>query len=247
MRSDAYRNAGCSLFHTQLSSSFKNSVYDDVNNGSTRNLQIIIKEDGALVLLGVNINATGLYKCEVSTDAQSLFFTVVDSVFVTVVEKPEDNPIIVTQNQSLQVGSVVKSSCTSRGGFPLANLTWFVDGEQITYPDTSRTKQYTVEGVVDSSVSELTLPIVSALSNGQLHLRCEASQFTLYNASAEVVLNEETSSSSGHMGGRESVMVSTLLMAAAVSIIHHSLLVFSSAGSHRLYTNILLKIMNKKL
>ncbi|XP_046681723.1 T-lymphocyte activation antigen CD80-like [Homalodisca vitripennis] len=191
-----------------------------------------IKDGNVFVLSGVNVDSTGLYKCEVSTEAP-IFFTVVDSAFVTVVVEPDIGPTIYVHNEKVQVGQSLNASCATRGGYPLPNLTWFVDGEQVTYPDNSRITQYTVEDDVDSSVSELSLPIVSASPNGQIHLRCEVSQFNVYNASSVAVVEGVPSSSStiqqfyvtGHEGAKASVMALVMMTAVTTAILHHFIMI----------------------
>uniref|UniRef100_A0A1B6LEG1 Ig-like domain-containing protein n=1 Tax=Graphocephala atropunctata TaxID=36148 RepID=A0A1B6LEG1_9HEMI len=183
----------------------------------------VVRDNGVLEMNGVKSDGTGWYQCEVTVNSTSatsfVYSTGFDSTSVTVVVEPLNIPSITTQSENYYVGKKLIANCTSRGGFPLASLTWFVDGKEVTYPGS--TKQYTVRGGVNSSVSELTLPIVSKHPNGQLQLSCEASQFTLYNASVEVDLKEGIGSSSEILSPfLGSVVTSAVLTAAAMSIAH---------------------------
>ncbi|XP_046676062.1 uncharacterized protein LOC124364544 isoform X2 [Homalodisca vitripennis] len=191
----------------------------------------IINDGGILVLKGVNTDSTGVIKCVVSTEAGIVSTSSVlsDSTFVTVVEEPQDGPNITLESQKFHTGKKVKAKCTSRGGTPLANLTWYVDGDEVEYNEISRINQYTEKGDVNISVSELTLPVVPGTYNGTIHLRCDATQYTVYNASTEIILEEEASSSSsrlqfpfsGRIGGG-------VVVAVGMSVIHHSLQRFLS-------------------
>uniref|UniRef100_A0A1B6EJK1 Ig-like domain-containing protein n=1 Tax=Cuerna arida TaxID=1464854 RepID=A0A1B6EJK1_9HEMI len=187
----------------------------------------ILNNGGVVVFEGVHTDATGVVKCVVSTEAAGTVTSssvLSDSTFVTVVEEPRESPNITLKSKKFQIRKEVKANCSSRGGAPLANLTWYVNGDEVDNSDTSRIKQYTEKSDVNSSVSELTLPVLPGAYNGTIHLRCEATQFALYNASTEVLLEEEASSSSsmlqfpftGRVGGG-------VVISVAVSVIHHSL------------------------
>ncbi|KAG8302033.1 hypothetical protein J6590_038771, partial [Homalodisca vitripennis] len=187
----------------------------------------IVKNDEILVLQGVNSDATGVIKCVVSAEPGIMTQSpsvLSDSTFVTVVEKPQEIPNIILESLTFQVGKNLKAKCSSSGGAPLANLTWYVDGDEVEYNEISRINQYTEKGDINISVSELTLPVVPGTYNGTIHLRCEATQYTVYNASTEVLLEEETSSSSSRLQFPFTVRVGGgVVMSVAVSVIHRYL------------------------
>uniref|UniRef100_A0A1B6JYR4 Ig-like domain-containing protein n=2 Tax=Homalodisca liturata TaxID=320908 RepID=A0A1B6JYR4_9HEMI len=152
-----------------------------------------------------------------------------DSRSVTVVDKPLEAPKIYVEENGFQIGKVLKANCTSKGGYPPANLTWLVDGEKVASNAISGPKQYVNDGEVDVSVSELMLPITVAPRSGHIKLTCTATQYTMYSVSTElqVDLKEVTASSSTKlmnmflavMKGKGNVFISAV-MASSIYLLH---------------------------
>ncbi|XP_021942128.1 uncharacterized protein LOC110841141, partial [Zootermopsis nevadensis] len=85
-----------------------------------------------VALRDVQRNLTGFYKCEVSADAP-LFHTEIKSGLMIVVDLPEGDPALLAEKLKYSLGEKIRANCTSRASYPAANLTWFVNGQQVNY------------------------------------------------------------------------------------------------------------------
>ncbi|XP_071446191.1 uncharacterized protein [Hetaerina americana] len=93
-----------------------------------------------VVLSDVQLELTGIYKCEVSADAPS-FHTDIKAATMVVVDFPDDTPIVSTEKTRYSSGERIRANCTSPSSFPAANLTWFLNGKQVP---ASSTRHYPV-------------------------------------------------------------------------------------------------------
>ncbi|XP_054258690.1 uncharacterized protein LOC128983427 [Macrosteles quadrilineatus] len=159
----------------------------------------ISRSNSSTVTLGdVHRDMTGYYKCEVSADAP-LFHTGIKSAYVTVVEEPWSVPVLTAEKSKYSLGEKIRANCTSQGGYPLANLTWYINGQQVkhsTYPS-ALAQQEVAPGarLDDPDTSVLRLEVDASLSlfqDGRLSLRCLSTQYTLYRRSAELDIHEDT-------------------------------------------------------
>nr|XP_014290609.2 uncharacterized protein LOC106689905 [Halyomorpha halys] len=138
-----------------------------------------------VTLNNVQKNLTGFYGCEVSADAP-LFHTIIKTAPVIVTEEPEALPEVMVEKTKYSLGDRIRANCSSRGGFPPANLTWYLNGKQIKNWQNIEVKE-------KSGLTEIELEAKTSLfREGKLRLRCLATQFSLYRRSAEVDLQEDT-------------------------------------------------------
>ncbi|XP_059470090.1 uncharacterized protein LOC132193439 [Neocloeon triangulifer] len=180
----------------------------------------------SVVLRDVQRDLTGNYKCEVSGD-QPTFHTDVKSAPMLVVDVPQETPRIEIEKYRFKTDEPILANCTSALSFPAPNITWFVNGMQIS-PKRSWIKE---EGAgLETAISELRLyrPV---FSEGKLNLRCVASLFNLYRRIGEAVVyqaDQETSpwppasvrhSDSAGAAGRSFEAVVAALLATIISII----------------------------
>ncbi|XP_046389572.1 uncharacterized protein LOC124158492 isoform X2 [Ischnura elegans] len=104
------------------------------------NVDVSQSNNRTVVLSDVQLELTGIYKCEVSADAP-YFHTDIKAASMVVVDLPDDTPIVRTEKTRYSSGERIRANCTSPSSFPAANLTWFLNGKQVP---ASSTRQYPV-------------------------------------------------------------------------------------------------------
>ncbi|XKL67164.1 hypothetical protein PGB90_010584 [Kerria lacca] len=181
------------------------------------NKKIISESDNKSVTLrSVQRQLTGYYECEVSADAP-LFDTDIKKMLIIVTEKPETSPFINVEKTKYSEGDIIKANCTSYKGYPAANLTWFINNQEVTYfvllndiylpiaeiiiitnKNVKIVKYFTQIIVSDTAerleTSRSTLELLTTsnlFSKGKLTLSCEATQFNLYRKRTEINLLED--------------------------------------------------------
>lgn len=83
------------------------------------------------MLKDVSLQSSGRYRCEVSAEAPS-FQTVSDHGDMVVVALPEEGPKITGGSPRYQIGETVKVNCSSGRSKPATQLSWWINGEQVT-------------------------------------------------------------------------------------------------------------------
>ncbi|XP_054284969.1 uncharacterized protein LOC129001627 [Macrosteles quadrilineatus] len=152
-------------------------------------VDIFRSNSSAVTLSNVDRGMTGYYKCEVSADAP-LFHTGIQTAYVTITEEPWALPTIASEKFKYSIGEKIKANCTSQGGLPAANLTWYINGQLVHHSPYVRILQ---DSSHEGSVSQLEVAASSKVFlQGRLRLRCDAAQFTLYRRSAELDVFEDT-------------------------------------------------------
>ncbi|KAG5873424.1 hypothetical protein JTB14_020623 [Gonioctena quinquepunctata] len=91
-----------------------------------------------LVLKNLQAEATGRYKCEVSSDAPN-FYTCMQSGYMYVIDVPDENPVMIME-KDLDMGQTVKGNCSAPPSYPAANITWYLNGKK-SYWSYSGTKR----------------------------------------------------------------------------------------------------------
>nr|NP_651156.1 beaten path IV, isoform A [Drosophila melanogaster]AAF56147.2 beaten path IV, isoform A [Drosophila melanogaster]AAL39249.1 GH12267p [Drosophila melanogaster] len=87
--------------------------------------------DASRVLLrGLTLNSTGLYRCEVSAEAPN-FSSVQGEGRMDIVFLPRDGPHIRGQQYQYQIGEYLYLNCTSGKSHPASHLQWFVNEQPI--------------------------------------------------------------------------------------------------------------------
>ncbi|XP_046681586.1 uncharacterized protein LOC124368354 [Homalodisca vitripennis] len=160
------------------------------------NVDISRSNSSSVTLSNVHRDMTGYYKCEVSADAP-LFHTGIKTSFVTVTEEPWALPAVTTEKFKYSLGEKIRANCTSQGGYPPANLTWYINGQQVKHSPLVKVLYETMRGTRpdDSDTAVLRLEVDSSpkvFLEGRLRLRCLATQFTLYRRSTELDIVEDT-------------------------------------------------------
>ncbi|EDW16747.1 uncharacterized protein LOC6575273 [Drosophila mojavensis] len=87
--------------------------------------------DASRVLLrGLTLNSTGLYRCEISAEAPN-FSSVQGEGRMDIVFLPRDGPHIRGQQHQYQIGEYLTLNCTSGKSHPASHLQWFVNDQPI--------------------------------------------------------------------------------------------------------------------
>ncbi|KAL3280916.1 hypothetical protein HHI36_004143 [Cryptolaemus montrouzieri] len=115
---------------------------------------------------------------------------------MVVAELSSDEPVMNIQPDRVEIGSIIKAECSSPGSNPPANLTWFLNDEQIIEENES-VKIYPIQLYTDTALglhsSKVKIEVTTNRShfiNGILLLKCEANVFNLWNKSVEIPVAE---------------------------------------------------------
>jgi len=142
--------------------------------------------NGRLVSLRpITLAASGVYRCEVSTDAP-WFRTETRQASMLVVELPPSPPSLHGLRPLYLEGEYLEVNCSSERSRPAAALTWYINGEQA---ESRHLRQYAprgVDGNLETSTLGLRLTVGGHhLSQKQLVLRCVASISNVYYKSTQ--------------------------------------------------------------
>ncbi|KAF7390284.1 hypothetical protein HZH68_012141 [Vespula germanica] len=169
----------------------ENPVVKTFPNG---NLTVKKSESNAtqVALTNLELDAAGLYSCEVSADAPS-FHTAMISATMNVVELPSQRPSIHGLRRKYRIEDRLRLNCTSGRSKPAANLTWYINDRQ---PIPSHVKTYSPLDTNESEwqVSQIGLQFLVThdhFVNGKLKIRCSASIYDIYWQSTEVSAEED--------------------------------------------------------
>ncbi|BFF91960.1 uncharacterized protein DMAD_10118 [Drosophila madeirensis] len=133
--------------------------------------------DASRVLLrGLTLNSTGLYRCEVSAEAPN-FSSVQGEGRMDIVFLPRDGPHIRGQQYQYQIGEYLYLNCTSGKSHPASHLQWFVNEQPIL--DEHYLYKYNdivhKHGLITSTLG-LQLPLESRhFHDGDMRVKCLAS------------------------------------------------------------------------
>ncbi|CAH1118816.1 unnamed protein product [Phaedon cochleariae] len=194
-----------------------------------------------VVLKNVQLEVSGRYKCEVSSDAPN-FYTYMESGYMYVIDVPVDDPILRMDKEILDTGYRLKGNCSAPSSYPPANITWLLNGKNIngSYlkrlqpPDPfSKTSSSSTKRTPAISISGIELEIdENTFHGGKMRLSCVASIFNLYRRERDLVLEESRprprpssvlgtrdASASGDMSPSIKEKLSTLLLITIIFII----------------------------
>lgn len=168
----------------------------DVNRSNSHS--VIIKD--------VQMDLSGKYRCEVSTDAPK-FYTKVESGFLNVARLPKGNLTIRVEKLRYSLGDTVRGNCTTPAGNPPANVTWTVNGHKVkaSYVANKYVSRNISADSRQQTMATLDYEIISdSFNSGRLRIACHAAVFHLYKEKAEIVVEEERPRLASVLGTRES-------------------------------------------
>ncbi|KAH8418014.1 hypothetical protein KR222_010571, partial [Zaprionus bogoriensis] len=93
-------------------------------------LQEELSDASRVLLRGLTLNSTGLYRCEISAEAPN-FSSVQGEGRMDIVYLPRDGPHIRGQQYQYQIGEYLSLNCTSGKSHPASHLQWFVNEQPI--------------------------------------------------------------------------------------------------------------------
>ncbi|CAH0556607.1 unnamed protein product [Brassicogethes aeneus] len=150
-----------------------------------------------VTLRGVRRELSGNYKCEVSADAP-LFHTEIQGAHMLVAELPSTNPVMNIEPNKVEIGKKIKARCYSPGSDPAANLTWYINDEEVKRYSES-VKKFPLEIELDQALglqsSRSRIEITTNRSHfvmGVMTIRCEASIYTLWRLSVEEIVRDDS-------------------------------------------------------
>ncbi|CAG7718203.1 unnamed protein product [Allacma fusca] len=155
------------------------------------NLDISKSDNHKVILKSVRHEQTGRYRCEVSADAP-FFDTDVISAQMTVVEFPENIPLIEVAKHRYEVGERIRANCSFGPSRPAANITWFINDVQVKsqfitdYPSFEDGEQR----IWAKSALEMDTD-TNSFRMGRLKLKCTASVYSRFSKNSEVQIEEE--------------------------------------------------------
>ncbi|XP_031832613.1 cell adhesion molecule 1-like [Nomia melanderi] len=148
-----------------------------------------LRSDHQQVLLqDASLHTRGRYRCEVSAEGPN-FHSVNAEANMEVVVLPQDGPTITGEEKIYATGDVLDLNCTSGKSHPAANLTWFINGEQVM-PDSETLLDH--HGLY-SVISSLRLRLQpDHISDDKINVRCEATVQVDSNSDAPLVKTRTT-------------------------------------------------------
>ncbi|KAG7200403.1 hypothetical protein KM043_017858 [Ampulex compressa] len=145
-----------------------------------------------VTLTKLELDAAGVYSCEVSADAPS-FHTAIVYAPMNIVELPSQRPSIHGLRRKYRIDDTLRLNCTSGRSKPAANLTWYINDRQ---PLKSHVRMYNPTDTNESEwqVSQIGLQFLIThehFTSGKLKIRCSASIYDIYWQSTEVSAEED--------------------------------------------------------
>ncbi|XP_063230898.1 cell adhesion molecule 3-like [Bacillus rossius redtenbacheri] len=173
-------------------------------------------------LMSVNLNSTGRYRCEVSTEGPP-FETVSEHSDMAVFVLPKGNPRITGGRARYQVGDQVRLNCTSGWSRPAARLKWFINEHQANRAYLARPvvlESAAGGGGLQAVVLGLEFTVrPKHFRKGSMRLKCLSTISSIYFRSNETTLGRidkapvdhsqtESSTKLGGLGGKVAVAAS---------------------------------------
>jgi len=139
-----------------------------------------------LVVRSVQLATEGTFQCEVSGEAP-LFQTAKKKNFLTVVDLPDEGPVITGTAPRYKQGDVISANCSSARSLPAAVLQWYINGEEATPAMLVHYPVLDVGGGRRTSVLGLRLEVKEKTftKTGDIKIKCTATIDTIYWRSNE--------------------------------------------------------------
>ncbi|XP_045593200.2 uncharacterized protein [Procambarus clarkii] len=172
---------------------------------------------GRVRIQEVTLAAAGVFRCEVSAEAPS-FHTESAVATMTVVDLPDEEPVITGARASYQLHEDVLLNCSSPRSQPPASLTFYINDELadpawvIPYPAREE-----VQTGLETAVLGLHFPLRPrlVLSRGVATVKCTASISNLYWESTEIFIPADVPYHASIMEGRAAAAAAAAATTAA--------------------------------
>jgi len=139
-----------------------------------------------IILRRVDLNTSGMFRCEVSGEAP-LFQTATSSNVMIVVDLPDSGPLISGSSPRYHTGDILQANCSSERSLPAATLRWYINGEEATKRTLVQYPEVPLQDGLYTSVLGLRLKVRDKLfsKSGDLKIKCTAAIDTIYWKSNE--------------------------------------------------------------
>ncbi|KAI5753299.1 hypothetical protein M8J77_025634 [Diaphorina citri] len=142
--------------------------------------------DTHVTLKSLELNSSGVYRCEVSAEAPS-FQTVSDHQEMITVALPDEDPVITGGKSRYADGEAVDMNCTSGRAKPAIELSWYINGDAV---NTTYLRGPWREVVTPDGLEVTTLGLYFKVKRehflqGDLKVRCLATLAKIYWKSNE--------------------------------------------------------------
>ncbi|XP_045110322.1 cell adhesion molecule 2-like isoform X1 [Portunus trituberculatus] len=136
----------------------------------------------------VELATSGRYKCEVLAEAPA-FNTLVEHAILTVVEIPQEKPVVQGAWERYHPGDIVRINCTSAPSKPAATLTWYINDRVAPEQYLMRYLPYMDhEGLETTTLGLHFHATHDHFPRNVMSLRCTASIGFFYNKTEETAL-----------------------------------------------------------
>ncbi|XP_055381171.1 uncharacterized protein LOC129611822 [Condylostylus longicornis] len=174
--------------------------------------------DSSRVLLrGLTLNSTGLYRCEVSAEAPN-FSSVQGEGRMDIVYLPRDGPHIKGKEDQYQIGDTLNLNCTSGKSHPASQLQWFINDKLLVNSDSLIRYNDTIHkhGLITSTLGLQLTVDARHFQEGAMKVKCLASiSPVLWKGGRESVLQRRP----GVIDNREAML---LVLSSSSSIVINS-------------------------
>ncbi|XP_055539335.1 uncharacterized protein LOC129726538 [Wyeomyia smithii] len=151
------------------------------------------QSNGSYVTLStVEPTMSGKYSCEVSADSPS-FHTMIVSSEMEVVDVPISKPHITGLKSFYRIGDLLTGNCSSHNSKPAANLTWFINSNEV---NPKQTVPYAIWKNPETGLETSTLGLFfhitqHYLGRGKLKFTCVARIHSVYEQRTERFVEDE--------------------------------------------------------
>ncbi|XP_053209175.1 uncharacterized protein LOC128393051 [Panonychus citri] len=143
----------------------------------------------SVYLKDVDLNSTGIYRCEVSAEAPT-FNTAEMEKEMKVYVLPSEGPKITGTRRKIKLGDTINPNCTSFKSKPASTLRWLINGNEVgTEYQTSHSTTLHEDGLESSHLGLKLLLKEEYFKNGLIRIKCTATISRIYIMSNEVTLH----------------------------------------------------------
>lgn len=135
-----------------------------------------------VLVVGLKVNHHGTVRCFLDPDDGGV--EVIGSIEIYILNAPEQPKIIFFPDDNFQAGNEIEAHCTSNGGRPAANITWFLNGLPLDAFDESGD-----ENTINSTWSKLRYHLKPDDNAKLLVCRSKHEEFADGHAEASLKLN----------------------------------------------------------
>ncbi|CAH1112362.1 unnamed protein product [Psylliodes chrysocephalus] len=146
-----------------------------------------------ILLKQVNFDTAGKYRCAVASD--SAYAQLSDSGILSVLRLPHGEPTIFIENDYLRGGDHIYAECASPPSYPYANVSWFLNENEILGKDNKDLNEQATIGFPYPTTSKLSHRVDFQYEN-TANLTCVVTISDVYRSEKTVKIEKDNSVSS---------------------------------------------------